>query len=189
MPPSYHEVLYWKLASNVRQLVLINLLAIPLALIGGVGFVAFALPYGLRAAFQNESGFKWVAVLLAVVLTLVLHELVHGVCMRAFGAQPRYGVKLEALALYATAPGYAFTRNQYLIVILAPLVVLSVLALLGIVVLANTLWVPALVAGAVTNASGACGDVYMAWLTARYPDTAYVVDEADGMRVFMKSEE
>lgn len=184
VPPDYHEVLYWKLTGNVWRLVGINLLALPLAFIAGAVFLglgAWASPLGVGGLPRLDL----VPLLITIVLTLAMHELAHGLAMRAFGARPRYGIKWKALALYATAPGYAFTRNQYLLVILAPLASLSLLALVGFWVFARTGLVPALVVGAVVNAAGACGDVYMAWLTARYPVVAYVIDEEDGLRMFL----
>lgn len=180
VPPNYTEVLYWKLTGNAGRLIGINLLAIPLAILAGAIFLPLGMWAGASVASLNLP-----ALLLTIFITLGLHELAHGLAMMAFGAKPRYGLKLEALALYATAPGYAFTRNQYLALILAPLSSLSVLALLGIGLFAETVFVPALVVGALVNAAGACGDVYMAWLTARYPASAYVIDEEDGMRVFL----
>lgn len=184
VPPDYHEVLYWKLTRNVWRLIGINLLALPLALLAGAIFLAFGAWAGARMS-EGAMGLNLPALLLTIVVTLGLHELAHGLAMMVFGAKPRYGIKLEALALYATAPGYAFTRNQYLIVTLMPLASLSLLAVVGILLLAGTAAVSALVVGAVVNAAGACGDVYMAWLTARYPASAYVIDEEDGMRVFL----
>lgn len=184
VPPNYHEVLYWKLAGNVWRLIGINVLALPLALMAALIFWALGAWVSL-ATVDGPLGLNLVGLLITILLTLGLHELAHGLAMMAFGAKPRYGVKLEALALYATAPGYAFSRNQYLVLILAPLVSLSLLALVGVVMFGRTALGPALMVGAVVNAAGACGDVYMAWLTARYPAVAYVIDEEDGMRVFL----
>jgi hypothetical protein len=182
VPPNYREVLYWKLTGSARRLLGINLLAIPMAVLAGMIFV----PFGMWAGAPTPNallGLNLLALLLTAVLTLLLHELAHGLAMTAFGAKPRYGVKPHAL--YATAPGYAFTRNQYVMVALAPLASLSLLALIGMMVFAGTALVPALAVGAMVNAAGACGDVYMAWLTARYPPWACVIDEEDGMRVFL----
>lgn len=186
LPEGYREVLYWKLTDSTRQLLLIQLLAVPLGAVGAAFFLWWAERVG-RATPADLAGLGDYAWLLAgLVLTLSLHELAHGLVMRAFGARPRYGIKWELGALYATAPGHAFTRNQYLLVIYAPLAGLSLLAGLGIVVLAGQLpWVPILALGAIANAMGACGDVYMGWRVARYPASAYVIDEADGMRVFL----
>ncbi len=185
VPPGYHEVLYWKLTGNFIRLVLINLLALPLAALAILFFGGLAVTFG-RAGFS--LGAEWGDVLIlgaAIVLTLALHELSHGLTMSLFGATPKYGIKWEAGALYATAPGYAFTRNQYLAVILAPLVELSLLAALGIVAFAGQPAISLLAACAVVNAMGACGDVYMAYRVLQYPALAYVIDEEDGMRVFM----
>ena len=38
------------------------------------------------------------------------------------------------------------------------------------------------------NAAGASGDVWMALVVARYPARAYVIDERDGMRIFVTTE-
>ena len=44
------------------------------------------------------------------------------------------GVIWKGLMFYATAPGHAFLRNQYILVSLAPLVSLSILACFGILI-------------------------------------------------------
>jgi hypothetical protein len=82
-------------------------------------------------------------------------------------------------------PGYAFQRNQYLVVILAPLVSLSILACLGILVLAGTTMVWMLAVWATINGSAAIGDLWIMTIVLRYPSRAYVIDEHDGMRIFM----
>jgi nicotinate-nucleotide adenylyltransferase len=184
VPEGYYEVLYWKLTASTRRLILIQLLAVPLGIIALPLFGWIAGQFGSRAFTVAGLG-DLLVLIAALLLTLGLHELAHGAVMAAFGAQPRYGIKWEAGALYATAPGYAFTRNQYLAVIFAPLLGLSVLAVLGMWALAGTWAVTLLVLCATVNAMGACGDVYMGWLIARYPPAAFVIDEADGMRVFL----
>lgn len=182
VPEGYREVLYWKLTESTRRLILIQLLALPLGLIAFPAFSWVAAQFGGSAldGLANLLG-----LLLGLVITLSLHELAHGLVMATWGATPRYGIKWEARALYATAPGYAFRRDQYLAVIFAPLLSLSVLAVLGMWALAETWAVSLLALCATVNAMGACGDVYMGWLVARYPAAAYVIDEADGMRVFL----
>lgn len=185
VPPAYREVLYWKLTESRRQLILINLLALPLGAVAAPVFFWLAARVGRVPGVGFSEAGDLLGLLVSLLLTLSLHELAHGLVMRACGARPRYGFKPEAGALYATAPGYAFTRAQYLAVIFAPLVGLSGLAVLGMWALAGSPLVPLLALGAVINAMGACGDVYMGWRVAQYPRAAYVVDEADGMRIFL----
>jgi hypothetical protein len=48
------------------------------------------------------------------------------------------------------------------------------------------LWlVPWLVLGLIANAAGAVGDVWMSLIALRYPRSTWIVDERDGMRVFV----
>jgi len=107
---------------------------------------------------------------MSVLLTFILHELIHGVAMQIFGAHPRYGVLLKHLMLYATAPGFTFRRNSYLVVSLAPLICLSILATLGMMALMGTAWVALFALCSSINAGGAIGDLYLltVFVTTRF---------------------
>jgi hypothetical protein len=108
-------------------MVVLQLLALPLLVAACLVFFGLAVLLG-RQPFQIKfTAWEVVATLVGVVLIMVLHELVHGVTMRVFGARPQYGFLLKEAMLYATAPGFAFRRDQYLAIALAPLVSLSLL--------------------------------------------------------------
>ena len=62
------------------------------------------------------------------IVMIPLHEATHALVILALGGRPRFGLKLP-LAAYCTAPNQLFLRGGYLSVALAPLVVLSALAL------------------------------------------------------------
>lgn len=185
VPAGYSEVLYWKVTDSARRIWGINLLGLPFLFGCGAVFYAWGAFVGQMPGVELNSVASLIGLIVGSVLTLALHELAHGVAMSAFGARPQYGILPKAFALYATAPGYAFTRNQYLVVMLTPLMALSGLALVGMWLLAGTPWVGLLVACAAINASGVGGDVWMATLVARYPPQAYATDERDGMRIFL----
>lgn len=185
IPPHYREVLYWKLTESPVRLLWINLLALPLGALAAPLFLGLARSLG-GVGLEALTGWPhYLGLIAGLIVTLSLHELAHGLVMTACGARPRYGVKWEAGALYATAPGFGFTRNQYLAVIFAPLVSLSLLAVAGMWAGAETMAAPLVALCAVLNVMGACGDVYMGWRVGRYPPAAFVVDEADGMRIFL----
>lgn len=187
LPPNHREVAYWKLGQNPREFLFINLLAVPLGVLGLAVFYPLTQTLGQRPdpfLLTGDGGF-WALVLVAVVVTLVLHELAHGLTMQAFGGRPRYGIKWELGALYATAPGYAFRRNDYLWVVFMPLLALSALAVLALLLTSGTVWASVVMVCALVNSAGACGDAYIGWWVARYPPTAYLVDEADGVRAFL----
>ena len=90
---------------------------------------------------------------------------------------------------YAKAPGYTFQRNQYALIVLAPLVSLSVLMCMGIFLLASNSIVWVLALWAIVNASAANADVWITALVVRYPRSAYVVDELDGIRILLAEDD
>lgn len=127
--------------------------------------------------------------LLCPLLVIVgLYEGVHGAVMRFFGAQPEFGILWRLGAAYATAPGYAFTRNQFVVIALAPLVVLSLLGGLLLAWLPGWL-IPAAVIFLSLNAAGAAGDLWMTVVVLRYPPDAQIMDERDGVRVFLPEQQ
>jgi hypothetical protein len=129
-------------------------------------------------------GLAEVAIAVAGVLaTFAAHELIHGWFMRMRGATPKYGVIWQKLMLYTTSPGFAYQRNDYLVITLAPLVFISSATILGMWLLQGTIWVALLGLCGIVNASGALGDIWIAAMVLRYPDNAYIVDDRSGIRV------
>lgn len=182
----YQQVLHWTLKDKLSRSILLQILAIPVFILLGSAFSALAIYVG-KLPDNVEIGLREIGILLAgIVATIVLHELMHGLAMRRYGARPQYGVLWKQLVFYATSPGYGFRRNSYVVVALAPLVGLSGLAILGMLLLQGTSWVALLAFCAVINGSGAVGDLWMVSIVLRYPRSAYIVDERDGIRVLMR---
>ncbi|NNJ13593.1 DUF3267 domain-containing protein [Chloroflexales bacterium ZM16-3] len=187
LPEAYHEVLYWRVAEKPSRLFFIQALALVSFVLFGLLFASLAIGLGklpLTGSFAlglGESG----ALLIGVGLTLVAHEITHGLVMRLAGATPRYGIVWKGLMLYATSPGYAYQRNTYVGILLAPFVLISALAMLGIWLLPGYQWATLCVICGAVNASGASGDLWMTRIALRYPTTARIMDARDGMRVFV----
>lgn len=189
-PPGYIQVLYWRISEKLSRVLLINLLSIPfLVLWGSVFFRLASAISSTHPAAEDSTSLNLLPFLMALLLTPVLHELVHGLSMRIFGARPKYGFLWKLLAFYATSPGYAYPRWQYLTIALAPLVVLSLAAVVLMLLLAGSGLVTVIAITATLNATGATGDVWMAALVLRYPPYAYMMDERDGVRIFLPGEE
>lgn len=183
-PSNYKEALYWKISDKPGRLVMINLLSIPLAVVSGIGFFIFVHVFG-KSPKLTVSGKAILIFLIGIIAVLALHEFVHGVVMRSFGAKPKYGLYLQGLMFYAKAPGYAFKHNQYLLILLSPFVSLSILACLGIVLLSGTPYVWILAMWGIVNASASNADVWITTILLRYPAFTYVVDERDGIRILI----
>jgi hypothetical protein len=163
-------------------------------LFGFVGFyylaagdsAAFAFGIGSDTGWWN-AGLSVLAFLALVFGIIVPHELVHGLAMRLYGGRPRYGVGLAYFVFpyaYATAED-RFTRNQFLVITLAPLVVLT---LLGTPVMV-ALGLPWLAVPLAANVGGAVGDVWMALTMLGYPSTVSVLDTRTGLSVYGRPED
>ncbi len=185
LPAGYREVIYWRLGAKRWRAVMLPLAAF-LSLVPWLFFFGWlATRVGHIPQSGNLGTLEIVLIVAVCLLIVVLHELVHALAMRACGASPRFGVLYYGLMAYATAQGHAFSRSAYVAVALAPLVGLSLLALLAMIVLAGTPWVGLLAFCAAANAAGATGDLWMVRIALRYPSTARLMDERDGVRIFL----
>lgn len=99
--------------------------------------------------------------LVALVGTIIVHELVHGLFFALFGGSPSYGAGITHGLPYAcaTSPGDRFRPHQMYAIAAAPLVLVTAAAVaIGVLV-------PELAAVAVVvvvgNVSGAVGDLWM----------------------------
>ncbi len=201
VPEGYRQVLDWKITQSGNKLWLLNLLAIPWLVICAAVFMGWKLACdAIRESTMSKGMFTspgsaatgdfvvndWaLAILAGVAVMIVLHELVHGFTMRRYGARPKYGVLWSGLMFYATAAGFAFRRNNYLTVALAPLVVLSLIIMAILAAPLTAGQATLLIICGAFNAAGAIGDLWIVRIVTRYPREAYVIDERDGVRVFM----
>ena len=190
-PTGYQQIVHYKFSESTSRG--ITILAIPLFLLSASMFMVLALRIGKFDWSFTQGGFRigiWEGGvgLAAIPATIVVHELVHGLVMRIFGARSQYGVLPKHLVFYVIAPGYAFRRNACIMVEIAPSVVLSVLALLGMFLLQGTVWVSLLTVCAAMNVGGAAADLWMISKILRYSTTSYIVDERDGFRVLIRKE-
>ncbi|HMN63270.1 MAG TPA: DUF3267 domain-containing protein, partial [Anaerolinea sp.] len=110
------------------------------------------------------------------------HELIHGLFFYLFtGAAPVFALRLTYA--YAAAPDWYLPRLPYLVVGLAPLVLID-LACLVLIAFGPQAWVlPAAVVAAL-NTSGAVGDMLMIALVLRAPPGSLVNDRGDGVIIY-----
>lgn len=188
---NFYQVLWWKLSDFPTWVTKIQILSVFLFFLSGIPLLVLALWNGKSTGsftYDIRGIGIWFATFASWPIMIVLHELVHGLTMCIFGTRPQYGLLLKQLLFYATAPGYGFRRNAYIIVVLAPLALLSVLAILGMLILQGTAWAMVLAFCASFNIGGATGDLALARMVMSYSEKAYIVDEQDGFRVLMLAE-
>lgn len=172
--------------------------SVPLLLVGSVALVPIAIAvFGAilwwiqgPAVFEAVStiaeteggvvvavdlGLVFGLLVLAVLVTSVVHELIHGLALERYGYRPSYGVAPHMGAFYAAA-FYQFAAREHLLPIaLAPLVAIS---LVGLPLLAVPVPLFALFVflALVFNATGAVGDLYIVARMLRMPSGTLFYD-------------
>lgn len=155
------------------------MLGIGLVVFGALNISAYAWHYHVAIAPLSFPGvLLWIMLnILAYIVILPVHEAIHGLVFLLWGGKPYFGTKLP-FALYCGAKQQLFRRNQYLVVGLAPLVVLTFAAIVF------TLAMPGLASyvlfGTLGNFSGAAGDVWVAQRLWRQPSHILVEDTQTG---------
>jgi hypothetical protein len=190
LPAGYREV-RTLIATEDRTLLWLNLAAIiPMLLMLIVMDWWWRTAQGLRGVFASPLLdhapllVSVAATVIAVALMFALHEWLHGLAIRWAGHRPRYGMKLREGVVYATADDALFPRDHFVVIALAPLVVMTGVGILLMPLVSDALayYIGLMV---VVNAGGAIGDLWMTWAVLRYPRHALVRDEADRIRIYM----
>lgn len=185
LPKEYKEAFTINLQKDQKLAMLVNGLGAALMLVFGV-LGHLVVPIGTM--FDMEAGLlvyalRFVVLMVGMLAYIVLHEAVHGVCMKHFsGVRPSYG--FTGMYAYAGSTAY-FSRRYYIIIALAPIVVWGiVLQLLCAVVPAPWFWVVYFIQ--VTNLSGAAGDLYVTWRFSKLPKDILVNDTGVEMTVYTR---
>jgi hypothetical protein len=118
--------------------------------------------------------------LVGFVAVAFLHELTHGLGLRALGYRPTVGIGPGIT--YCTVQDIYLTRDQFVAVALIPLVLLSAVGVL--VMEALPLLSSWLLLFLVCNAAACVGDLWMVYIVMHYPNHVYVTDRKDGLEIF-----
>jgi len=143
---------------------------------------------GQPASFQFASDIAWWTSALDVLVILMLgtvfvvpHEWLHGLAIRYYGGEARYGVGIAHFILpyaYATTD-HEFTRNQFVVVLMTPLVVMTAVGV-PLMLVFEWGW---LVVPLAANAAGAIADLWMTMTLLGFPADIRLEDHPDGVRI------
>ncbi len=190
LPENYTEILTVDLQNNKKLFLTVNILSffIVAAMITVMClFVPFTTLFdisdGLLAYFARFG-----VLLLGMIAYIILHEAVHGVTMRLFGAtHTRFG--FTGIYAFAGSEKDYFGKWQYLAVALAPVVLFGLLfgLLMALLPLSRAwLWIVYILQ--VINISGAAGDFYVTFRFFSLPKTILVRDTGTAMTVYAEKE-
>jgi len=141
---------------------------------------------------QNAGDFEGtpITILIAIstiVFTMLFHEFIHGIAVSMYGGKPRYGTGVAhyILPYLYTTTETIFRRNQFIVILIAPLVVISVLGVISMIVfpaIAHWFLIPLTM-----NAAGAIADLWMTFSLIRYPEHILLADDHSGLTIYGKS--
>lgn len=194
LPDGYCLTGTFDITRNGRLVLLLNLLGLGLA--AGFGGLFNGLLYGLRP-FEATAGLsteinnpgQFLGLILSLILItaamVVLHEAIHGVFFWWYTrSRPKFAFKIAYA--YAAAPGWYLPRRHYLVIGLAPLVLIS----LGGIILVLFIppgWFLGWFIFLVSNAAGAVGDLWvMGWLLLQKPGVM-AEDRGDAVALYNQS--
>ncbi len=177
-----------ELLEEPQQIRRVAVLSLLLFVIGALFFIVLNIVAYAVQTHTTSGSIGAVAILIGLfiniviyVLVMFLHEGIHALAFAFWGGRPYFGAKLP-LALFCGAKNQIFRRNHYLVVGLAPLVIITVAGIIF------TLLSPALAVytllGTIGNFSGAAGDLWVALRLLRQPKDVLVEDTDAGYRVW-----
>ncbi|MBE6789363.1 MAG: DUF3267 domain-containing protein [Ruminococcaceae bacterium] len=183
LPENYREIYSVDLQKNKKTAVLINGLALVIAAVFAVP-AHFYVPVTTLFDMKNGLGaytVRFAVLLLGMIAYIILHELVHGVAMKACGTKKiKYG--FTGLYAFAGSEDY-YDKKSYITIALAPIVVWGiVIAVVTALVPREWFWVVYFIQ--LCNLSGAAGDLFVTLKFSRLPDDILVHDNGVGMTVY-----
>lgn len=186
LPDGYREMYSLNLQKDKKAALLVNGLALILmftfAIIGN--FLVSAFDTFDVCVSNSDISMIWIkliVMLVGMVVYMILHELVHGITMKYYGAKTvKYG--FTGLYAFAGCKDY-FSKSPYIIIALAPIVVWGiVLTAICCFVSKDWFWVAYLIQ--ICNLSGAAGDLYVTYKFSKFPKDILIKDTGVEMKVY-----
>lgn len=185
LPYGYREIFSVNLQKNKKSALLVTGIDLGIALIL---FVVGNCIVPIGALFDFSQGLgayiaRFVVMLVGVIAYIFLHELVHGITMKHFGAQKiKYG--FTGLYAFAGCEDY-FRKKPYIIIALAPVVVWGVvLLIINCFVPEPWFWVVYFIQ--LNNISGAAGDIYVTYKFSKMPKDILIKDVGVSMTIYSR---
>ena len=181
------------LNKNIKLAIGLNLASLALFVV--FGFLFYWLLIQVRPGLVNESGLlgtglftsdsvfiQFLVIALVYLGMIVLHEAIHGLFFWIFTRErPKFGFR--GLYAYAGAPAWYLNKWPYLLVGLAPLVLISLVGFITMLFVSIG-WIFPIFLLITLNASGAVGDIYAFFWIFPKSKGILVRDFGDRMEIY-----
>lgn len=182
----------YNLMENKKVIFWLNVAVIPLFLFFTVLFtfithIFFGInDFGSTLSSDNQTGFSFSFVLFFVIffMMIVIHELIHGVFFKLFNSKGKVHFGFKNGMAYATSPNTYYPKNRFVIICIAPFILITtgllLLFSLGLITKIFFIFYTAI------HASSCVGDFYFIFLLSRFKGNILVEDTEKGMNVYLK---
>ena len=186
LPENFREIADFDLQKNKKQMLWVNGISLVILLALMVPMM-FVVPLNTMLSDLSDMNMglhlliKFAAIFGFMIIYMILHELVHGICMRAIaGVKPKYG--FTGMYAFAACDAY-FGKGAYILIALAPVVLWGiVLAVITPLVPVTWFWIVYFIQ--LMNLSGAAGDLYVTFCLLRMPKDVLIRDWGVAMKVY-----
>ena len=171
-PEGYAEIRRVDFIKDKKLAVLINIAGLVVFVAVYVLGIMF-VPIDIRIASLHQVAIPLLVMGLAIIAFIVAHELIHGAFIKKYsGKKAKYG--FSGLFAYAGSDAF-FNKRQYIIIALAPVVILGAL-FLAFKLLLPVEWFWRVFFLQALSLSGATGDVYITMILRKMPTDMLVTD-------------
>jgi hypothetical protein len=189
LPDNYRPTQEINLLKDTRLAIWLNGIAIVLLIPVIAGLVLFVRKFhpensvnGLRIIFSLQSILYGLAFVAAILITLIIHEAIHGFFFRIFTrSRPVFAIRYAYA--YAAAPGWYIPSQAYAVVGLSPLVLIDII---GLLLLGSCPpgWILIWSCVIAINTTGAVGDLYIIGNLLRHSTHCLVMDSGDAVQYY-----
>lgn len=180
LPTNYSEVARIDMKTNRRLAINLNLASIVIfLLVVVISHFIKPIPYGLKMG-PLQLG----AMIILPILYLILHELIHALFMRIF-VKGRLVLGMTIWAAFAGMPSGYFSKKNYIIIALAPVVISLFVISIGLIIITTPIddnlnaWYWPLIFVQAMNIGGSIGDYYVVAKVLKM--SRHVLTNDDGM--------
>ncbi|WP_167616106.1 DUF3267 domain-containing protein [Maribellus sediminis] len=107
-------------------------------LLAGIFFVTRSIVMAYHG-INEPLIFSGIALLFCFTLLIPIHELLHGLALKLTGAEKiYYGAYFRKFIFYAEADQHVLNKSQFELIALAPLVVVKILTIIGLLIFFNS---------------------------------------------------
>ena len=183
LPEGYGEKMQINLQKDKKTALKVNVGAgVAMAVLAVIGHLIVPIREALDVEPMGEYFLRLAVLVLGYAAYIVLHELTHAAAMKLLGAHKvRFG--FTGLYAFAGAEHDYFDKAAYITTALAPLAIWGMVFTVAMI-LAPVDWFWVLYFLQIANISGAIGDVYVSFVTARMPSDVLVRDTGVDMTFF-----